>query len=148
VPVDTRRAEARDEAALLSLIAEFYVADQHPFDEATVLNGLRPLLIDDAHGQVWLVVLEGQPIGYAVVTWGWSLESGGRESLLDEIYVRSQGHGYGRVLLERVRRAAWAAGASRIFLETEGHNARVRGFYKGVGFAEEDSVWMSADLTA
>lgn len=29
------------------------------------------------------------PLGYAIVTWGYSLESGGREALLDEIYLKA-----------------------------------------------------------
>jgi ribosomal protein S18 acetylase RimI-like enzyme len=33
-----------------------------------------------------------------------------------------------------------------MFLETEAHNERVRGFYARHGFAAEDSVWMSRAL--
>ncbi|MEZ5227536.1 MAG: hypothetical protein R2710_12900 [Acidimicrobiales bacterium] len=29
----------------------------------------------------------GKLVGYSVVTWGWSLESGGLDCILDEIYV-------------------------------------------------------------
>ena len=43
--------------------------------------------------------------------------------------------------------AAAHAGASRMFLETESHNQRARGFYTRLGFATEDSVWMSRELT-
>lgn len=82
------------------------------------------------------------------MTWGWSLESGGREALLDEIYVRGRGNGFGRVLLTHAMRAAARAGATRMLLETEAHNQRVRGFYASLGFTAEDSVWMSADLPA
>jgi hypothetical protein len=32
-------------------------------------------------------------------------------------------------------------------LETEAHNHRVRGFYASLGFALQDSVWMSTDLS-
>jgi len=137
-----RRAELPDRDELLQLIREFYAVDRHEFDVERVARGLDPLLADDTHGQVWLI----NKSGYAVVTWGWSLESGGREALLDEIYVRDRGRGVGRELLTHAMAAAAKAGAIRMFLETEAHNERVRAFYASLGFATEDSTWMSADL--
>jgi GNAT superfamily N-acetyltransferase len=137
-----RRAGMPDRDELMPLIREFYAVDRHEFDPDRVARGLDPLLADDTHGQVWLAG-DG---GYAVVTWGWSLESGGREALLDEIYVRDRGRGVGRELLSHAMAAAAKAGATRMFLETEAHNERVRAFYASLGFAHEDSTWMSADL--
>lgn len=121
--------------------------DRHPYDRGHVLRGLQPLLEDDRFGQVWLVDAPGGgAAAYAVVTWSWSLESGGRDCILDELYVREQGTGLGARVLREVVAAAAAAGASTMFLETEAHNARVRGFYTRLGFATEDSVWMRRAL--
>ncbi|GAA3289579.1 GNAT family N-acetyltransferase [Dactylosporangium vinaceum] len=168
---DTRvyRAQPADLAEILPLVEEFCAADDHPYDETRVARALAPLLAGDEHGQVWLVDADPEPrpgpdaepksernaepgagivVGYAVVTWGWSLESGGREALLDEIYVRRRGAGVGAVLLQRVLAAAVEAGAAVMFLETEAHNERVRGFYARHGFAADDSVWMSRALTS
>ncbi|WP_238019692.1 GNAT family N-acetyltransferase [Dactylosporangium sp. AC04546] len=145
-----RRAEPSDLPSLLPLTREFCEADQHDYDEARIVRALAPLLHDDTHGQVWVVTSPSDPSalsGYAVVTWGWSLESGGREALLDEIYVRDRGNGVGEVLLRHAMGAAAAASASTMFLETEAHNARVRRFYARLGFAEESSVWMSGALS-
>jgi len=138
------RAALEDEAALLPLIREFYEVDRHEFEPERVLAALRPLLVDDRHGQVWLIRGTGGDIaGYAVVTWGWSLESGGRECLLDEIYVRTPGTGLGGKALAAIVEAAAKAGASAMFLETEAHNERARAFYRRGGFRAEDSIWMS-----
>jgi GNAT superfamily N-acetyltransferase len=141
--IRVHRAGPADLPAILPLVREFCAADGHEYDEARVTRALVPLLAGDEHGQVWLA---GPGLGYAVVTWGWSLESGGREALLDEIYVRERGAGLGAVLLRRVIAAAAGAGAAVMFLETEAHNERVRGFYARHGFAAEDSVWMSRPL--
>jgi GNAT superfamily N-acetyltransferase len=138
---DVYRGGPDDLDALLPLVREFCAADRHEFDADRVTRALRPLLESDAHGQVWL--LGDGPAGYAVVTWGWSLESGGREALLDEIYVRERGGGRGGALLDRVVEAAAAAGAAAMFLETEAHNERVRTFYARHGFEAEQSIWMS-----
>ncbi|MFI5914863.1 GNAT family N-acetyltransferase [Dactylosporangium sp. NPDC051541] len=150
---DTRvyRAQPADLAAILPLVEEFCAADGHPYDAVRVTRALTPLLAGDEHGQVWLVAPAAAgtgAAGYAVVTWGWSLESGGREALLDEIYVRERGAGTGAALLRRVLAAAAGAGAAVMFLETEARNERVRGFYARHGFAADDSVWMSRALGA
>ena len=86
--------------------------------------------------------------GYGVMTWGYSLESGGREALVDELYVRHRGAGVGAAALNEMLASAAAAGARRVFLETERHNTRVRSFYARLGFQTDDSVWMSRDLTS
>lgn len=141
----TRRATPDDLDLLLVLAREYCEEDRHPFDEDRVRTAFRPLLADDAWGQVWMIG-EAEPVGYAVVTWGHSIEGGGKESLLDEIYVRDRRRGIGGRAMSEILEAARAAGARRMFLETESHNVTVRGFYARHGFAVEDSVWMSRDL--
>ena len=138
-----RRAVAEDVDALLPLVREFYAMDHHPYREARVRKALRPLLADDRHGLCWLVSGPEQPLGYAVATWGYSLESGGRDAVLDEIYLRRRGAGIGARLLARVLEACREHGAARIFLETEAHNDAVRRFYQRHGFRREDSIWMT-----
>jgi GNAT superfamily N-acetyltransferase len=143
------RAGPDDLEVVVALVQEFYEVDHHTFDRDRVVGALRPLLADDVLGQVWLVddpERRVEPGGYAVLTWGWSLESGGRECLLDEMYVRSPGEGLGtKVLIELIEKAS-AAGAAAMFLETEAHNHRARVFYGKADFALEDSVWMSLKL--
>ncbi len=142
-----RRATVGDIDVLLPLIQAFYEIDGHEYREAHIVRALTPLLRDDTLGQVWLIV-DGPdgPDGYAILTWGWSLESGGRDALLDEIYVRDRGHGVGSRALEELVDAARAAGASRVFLETEAHNDAVRRFYGRHRFVDERSVWMLREL--
>ena len=141
-----RRATSADLDQLLPLVRAFYVIDHHEFDESVVRSALIPLLSDDAFGQVW-VTDDGELGGYVVVTWGYSLESGGRECLVDEIYVERRSNGAGARLLEAALEGAKAAGARAVFLETEAHNERVRSFYSRCGFEIEDSVWMSRFLS-
>ena len=141
-----RRATSDDLEPLMPLIRSFYEIDQHEFDESFVRQALIPLLGDDAFGQVW-VTDDGELGGYAVVTWGYSLESGGRECLVDEIYVERRSNGSGARLLDAALEGARQAGARAVFLETEAHNERVRSFYVRSGFEIEDSVWMSRSLS-
>lgn len=78
--------------------------------------------------------------------WSNSIESGGPDALLDEIYVRERGRGTGRQLMEGLFREVRDRGMSRVFLETEHDNERARRFYASIGFEIEDSIWMVADI--
>lgn len=141
-----RRAGPADEPRLLELIRRFYAVDGHEFDRVRVAAGLVPLLTGDEHGQVWVADIAGEPAGYAVVTWSWSLESGGRDCILDELYVEHRGGGTGGALLEAALAAAAESGATAAFLETEAPNDAARRFYSRHDFAAEDSIWMSRPL--
>ncbi len=110
-------------------------------------SSLGPLLAGDGFGEVWVATGEDELEGYAVVTWGYSIESGGRDAHLDEVYARRRGSGIGSALLERVIASARERSMSLLFLETERYNEAARRLYRRHGFVDEESVWMSLDLT-
>jgi GNAT superfamily N-acetyltransferase len=141
--VDIRRAVPDDLDALLDLHRAFCDLDGHPFDDARARAAFAPLLVDDRHGVVWIV---DDPPAYAVLTWGWSIEAGGAEAVLDEIFASERGGGIGSHLIEHVVADGARRGLARIFLETESHNDRVRRLYERHGFRTDDSVWMSYDF--
>ena len=130
---------------MLTLVSEFCVTDQHTFDPDRVTRALVPLLEDDAHGVVYLADNEQ---GYVVITWGYSLESGGREALIDELYLRRRGEGRGGKVMDALFVEMAARGVVKMFLETETHNHRARRFYARQGFDEDDSIWMSRQISA
>jgi len=142
--MEIRRAGPRDMATLIELHGEFCQVDRHPFSEARARAAFAPLLDDDTHGVVWMI---DRPQAYAVLTWGWSIEAGGAEAVLDEIFATERGAGVGSALVGHVLRDAEHRGLARVFLETESANDRVRGFYTRHGFSADDSVWMSIDFT-
>jgi GNAT superfamily N-acetyltransferase len=144
--VTIRRATTADLDGLLDLIQEFYLVDQHDYARDHVVPALTPLLADDALGQVWVIEEGAVLTGYAMVTWSWSVESGGRDCILDEIYVRRTGSGEGGRLLEHALQEAAAFGARAVFLETEAPNDQARRFYERHGFDIEASIWMSRQL--
>lgn len=139
--MDVRRAGPTDLDQLVALHTRFCAVDGHPFDDARARHGFGPLLVDDRHGVVWLT-----EAGYAVVTWGWSIEAGGAEAVLDEVFVDDRGNGVGSALIEHVLADCRARGLARVFLETEAHNERVRALYARHGFRIDDSIWMTHDF--
>lgn len=140
-----QRARMEHLPLMLTLVSEFCVTDQHTFDPDRVTRALVPLLEDDAHGVVYLADNEQ---GYVVMTWGYSLESGGREALIDEIYLRRRGEGRGGKVMDALFVEMAARGVVKMFLETETHNHRARRFYARQGFDEDDSIWMSRQISA
>ena len=143
-PFTLARASREDLPLLMTLIAEFCEVDGHPFEAARVEQALVPLLQNDQHGEVWLV----QPaLGYVVITWGYSLESGGREALIDEIYLRHRSEGLGSAALKQLLTQCAHRNIRCVFLETERHNSQARRFYRRLGFSEDDSIWMSYRLS-
>lgn len=142
----TRRATAADQVRLLELVDEFCAYEGYRRSAAHTLGALAPLLADDQLGQVWVVEGGGEIAGYAVLTWGWGLETGGREGLLDELYVSERNRGLGSELMDRVLTEARLARCRAVFLETEAPNEATRRFYLRHGFAAEDSIWMRTDL--
>jgi GNAT superfamily N-acetyltransferase len=144
--IDIRDGRPDDFESIVPLVKAFYELDRHPFDETVVEEGLRPLLAGEAPGFVLVAEEDGGLIAYAVVTWGWAIESGGRDALLDEIYVADRSRGIGAEMMYRIMDRCREEGCSKMFLETEAHNRAARIFYTRHGFDIADSVWMSRDL--
>lgn len=146
-----RPATPADADELLVLGAEYAAADGHDFDAAVAAEGFAPLLADDRYGIVHVAELvdhEGarRLDGYGVVTWGWSIEIGGLDVVLDELYVRTRGCGIGTSLVASLERDCRERGVKRIVLETERPNDAARRLYEQLGFHIDDSIWMAKEL--
>lgn len=144
--VTFRDAGPADLDAVLVLARRYCEADGHLFDPDHRGPAFAGLIDHPERGRLLLALRSSEVAGYAVVTWGWSIESGGAEALLDEIYVDPQGHGIGSALLDQVVAASRAHGARRLFMETERANHRARALYLRRGFLADDSIWLSQDL--
>ena len=141
--VGIRRAGPGDLDRLVELHGQFCAVDSHPFDSGRATAAFAPLLDHDRHGVVWIV---DSPAAYAVLTWGWSIEAGGAEAVLDEIFVSEREAGVGSSLIEHVLADGRRRGLARVLLETETANRRVREFYERHGFRVDASVWMAHEF--
>jgi GNAT superfamily N-acetyltransferase len=91
-----------DVELLLPLIENYYEFDHIPFDREQMQLPLEQLLRDPALGQGWLVVVEDKIIGYALLTFGFDLEFGGRQATLTDLYLQQdyRRQGIGRQTLQ------------------------------------------------
>ena len=90
---------------------------------------------------------EGTIVGYVVLTLGFSVESGGRDGFIDELYVApaARGRGIGAKVLALVGREAGALGLKRLYLEV-GHDNPAHGLYRRAGFVDHPRHLMSKFL--
>jgi GNAT superfamily N-acetyltransferase len=140
-----RLARAEDVERMIPLVREFYVYERLQLDQARYRELALQLIENDALGRLLVIEVGGELIGYAVIGFGFSLEFGGRDALLDEFYVREpfRGRGIGGAALVSVEELCRAKGILAIHLEADYVNARVHEFYKRVGYRDHERHLMT-----
>ena len=142
-----RRAAAEDVPALLDLQQRFYAEEGYPYDRAKMERGMRELIGDPSLGRLFIAD-SGAAGAYLVVTFGFSLEFGGRDAFVDELYVAgdSRGLGLGAYALQLAEEACREAGIHALHLEVEHVNARARALYERSGYQAHDRHLMTKKL--
>jgi GNAT superfamily N-acetyltransferase len=143
-----RPATAADVPRLRELMAEYYAEVGYPFDPAAARDCFAAMVRDPALGRVWMIEAEGEPAGYAVLAFGYSLEYRGLDAFVDDLYVvpARRGRGLGRAALEAVEAAARELGVRALHLEVERENASAGALYRDRGFRDNDRRLMTKML--
>lgn len=138
---------AADLPLLEQLVRAYYVEDGHVFHEDRQPTALAALAAGEPFGRAWLIRLGERSVGYVVLTFSFSVEAGGREACVDELYLvpEVRHRGLGRRVLGLLEAEARALGVRRLFLEVERHN-RVIGLYRRAGYVDHDRFLMSKFL--
>jgi len=134
-----------DSEVLLDLMERFYAEAQYPFDREKARAALEPFLSDPALGRTWLFRDGDAAVGYFVLTLGWSLEYGGRDAFVDELFVSPshRGRGLGRRALEAIDEACRELGVRALHLEVEKGNFPAAELYRQRGFQDHDRRLMT-----
>ena len=140
-------ATAADVDSLLALARAFHAEDGHALSPAGAAA-----LVEVARGEplarCWLARRAGVAIGYVVLSLGYSIEHGGRDGIIDDLYLvpAARGAGHGRALLDFAVCEAAKLGIRMLHLEVEPDNRRARRLYRENGFAESERRLMSRRL--
>ncbi|MEM6890395.1 MAG: GNAT family N-acetyltransferase [Pseudomonadota bacterium] len=123
---------------LETLVAAFHAERGIKTDAEARLEGLGPLLEGNPHGAIYLIGPGRAPIGYVVVTFGWSIEFGGLDGFVDEIYVRPKvrGRGIASEVLQSLPKALAEAGLKALHLEVDRDAKDTHRLYRRAGFTE------------
>jgi GNAT superfamily N-acetyltransferase len=133
-------ASSAHEEVVLGLMREFYAAEQLEYREDVARTALRELWLSPRTGLVFLLNAGDALIGYAILTFGFSLEFRGRDALVDELYVRQQfrSRGYGGSTLAWLEEVCRAEGIHALHLEVDHANPAAKRLYNRVGFIDHD----------
>lgn len=143
-----REGKESDFDALITLLAEFSSEAGTSVSIDHLTNALWPLLQGTELGKILVLDIEEEIVGYLAIGYGWGIESGGKEALFDEIFIRSayRNQGHGKTLIRHALAHVKNQGAKTVFLETEASNPESRNLYQVLGFETEDSIWMRAQI--
>lgn len=129
---------------LARLVADFHAEELIAQDDATRRAALLPLLEGSPHGAAYLIGPRLAPIGYVVVSFGWSIEFGGMDGFVDEIYIRRavRGRGIGSEILMSLPKALAGAGLKALHLEVDRDNATARALYEKLRFDPRENYML------
>ena len=150
LPAGFRAAAAADADALLDLVEAFYREEGYPFDRSAARRALIGLVRAPARGWVWVIERRSKPVGYVVVTLGYSLEYRGATALVDELYIlpEHRGRGLGSKALRLVERVCASSRVRTVHLEVERSNAGADALYRRLGFADRGRSLLTKRLGA
>jgi GNAT superfamily N-acetyltransferase len=140
-----RGAGSRDLDLLLALVEQFQEFERIPYDAAAARHALAHLLAEPRLGQALLAELEGQTIGYAVLTYGYDLEFGGMDAYLTDLFLveAERDRGIGNWLLGKVEEAARQVGARALHLMVAPSNHRAHHLYYRAGFRASPRLFLT-----
>ena len=149
--VVSRPVVREDEAALLRMMRK--LAEQEPgpyyFDEPVVRGELLKFLANPDLGRAWIFFEEETPVGYIILTFGFSFEYHGRDSFIDELYIEPQFRrkGVGHHAMLFVEERAAEMGVNALHLEVDEGNEPAAELYRRAGYRDQSRFLMTKWLS-
>ena len=141
-------ATVEDLPKLLPMVAGFHSEMGYGTTPEHQSDAVMPLLEGSPHGAIWLIGPKSSPLGYVMVTFGWSMPHGGMVGWLEECYIRPsvRGRGIGTEVLHAVAVNLGRAGmqAMHAILPAADPDAAAR-FCAKAGFRAVPGVRMMTD---
>lgn len=143
------RASAEDLDRVLPMVAAFHEEMGIEQSDEARTRALLPLLEGSPYGEVYLAGPARAPVGYCVITFGWSVEFGGRDGFIDEIYIRKpvRNRGIGSDILRALPALLKDTNLRALHLEVDRDDVPTRALYEKMRFQPRDRyVLMSRRL--
>ncbi|SEW04887.1 Acetyltransferase (GNAT) family protein [Cognatiyoonia koreensis] len=135
-----------DADRVLSLMARYHSEAGFDYDDDHRSAVIAPLLTGSPLGAVWLIGPARAPLGYVMVTFGWSVAHGGMVGWLEEVFIRAsvRNRGIGTEVLHAVVVNLRQAGLKAMHVQLA-PDAPAKGFCKRCGFAPVDGFVQMTD---
>lgn len=143
--VSFQKASISDAELLLGFMRRLYEHTPLDYDERRARSALTRLIDEKDLGRVWLIRIDDETAGYLVLTFGYSLEFGGRDALIDEIYLDEshRDQGIGKRALEFVVESCRSMGIGAVHLQVDRRNEAATKLYLKQGFRRLDRDLMT-----
>ena len=130
-------AGVADAPVLLAMVRAFHAEDGHPLAASAEAAVLR-IAEGEELAHAWLVRLGSEAVGYLVLTLGYSIEHGGRDGFIDDLYLtpKLRGRGVGMQLVAFALEQAAYLGINTLHLEVGGENTPAQRLYRHAGFED------------
>jgi len=131
-----------DDAAVLVMLARAFLGEEGRTLDAAGKAALVAIAEGEPMARAWLVRNGERAVGYLiitlVITLGFSVEYGGRDGFIDDVYLvpEARGAGLGRRLLAFALAEAERLGVRTLHLEVDVENERATRLYRAGGFEE------------
>ncbi|MDV3349735.1 GNAT family N-acetyltransferase [Leptolyngbyaceae cyanobacterium CCMR0082] len=135
---------------LLPLVEAYHEFERIHMTGKNRKQAIHGLLSDSSLGGIWLIVVDIAIAGYIALTFGYSIEFGGKDAFIDEFYIRPEfrGKGLGKQTLRQIQQEAKALDIHALHLEVAASNTRAQHLYAQTHFqARSKYMLMSAYLT-
>lgn len=131
----TRVATPADIPGLIAMMREFYGEADLGLDNGWASATFSALMADPSRSLVRIVSSGTQAAGYVVITLRFSMEFGGLDAFVDDLFVRPafRRRGLGRDLLSAALEDCRHRGILALHVETSAGNGPAVGLYASVG---------------
>jgi len=146
-----RPARSGDVAVIVELMRTYYAEDGYPFDPGVSAGLLQRLISEPELGALWAAVTgAGEVIGYLSVTLGFSLEFGGRDAFIDELFIDAghRGAGLGNAAVALAIDYCRDHGVRALHLEVEPKRRSAARLYEDAGFESHGRILMTRMIRA
>jgi len=125
---------------LLPLMEEFYRLEAIRFHPESLVPALQKLLEQDQWGAVFWIQEGAKRLGYVVLTYSYSLEYGGHNALIDELFLTAEfrGKGLGRKVLSLLELECERLTIGVLYLEASRKNEPAQRLYRKQGYVDQD----------
>jgi GNAT superfamily N-acetyltransferase len=137
--IDVRPATPEDIDSMLPMVEEYWRFEAIAGFDAARLRAILGRVLDDASlGRAWVATVHGQPAGYLLAVYVFSLEHQGVTAEIDELFIAPQHRklGLGARMLIAAEMQFRSEGCTNVSLQIGRSNEEARRFYRSHGFED------------
>jgi ribosomal protein S18 acetylase RimI-like enzyme len=138
-----------DIPTILQLITEFYAESGYAVDRELTTHALRELLEKPELGQLWLLMWDGKPAGYILLTVRFSMEYGGLDAFIDDLFVKPdfRRRGLGRLGMQTLFTECQRRDVRAVHVEVGRDNGPAQSLYAQFGMRLVDRQKLTCQLS-